>query len=47
MDCGYRAFFPYDEPLNYGLSTMTRSNAGVVLKTTGSSVWVVDIADAE
>jgi len=47
MACSYRAFFPYDDPLNYGLNTMTRSNVGGVVKMTGSSVWAIDVADAE
>jgi len=47
MDCSYCAFLPYDDLLNYGLSTMTRRNADAVVKTTDSSVWVIDVVDAE
>jgi len=47
MDCSDRVFFPYDDPLNYGLNAMTRSNVGIVVKTTGSSIWAIDVADAE
>ena len=47
MDCSYRTFFPYDDPLNYGLSMMTRSNVGVVVKMTGCTVWAIDITDVE
>jgi len=39
--------FLYDDTLIYGLSTMTRSNVGVVVEMTGSSVWVIDVADAK
>jgi len=46
MDCNYRAFIPYDDPFNYRLSTMMRSNVGVVVRTKGSLVWVIDVADA-
>jgi len=28
------SFFLYDDPLNYGLNTMTRSDVSVVVKTT-------------
>jgi len=41
MDCSYRAFIPYDDPLNYRLSMMTRSNVGVVVKTAGLSMGTV------
>ena len=47
MDCSYRAFLPYDDLLNHGLRTMTRRNADAVVKTTDSSVWVIEVADAE
>jgi len=43
MDCSYRAFFPCDDPLNYGLSTTMRSNVGVVVKMTDSSAWVIEV----
>jgi len=46
MACSYRASFPYDDPLNYGLNIMTRSNVGVVVRMTDSSVGAIDVADA-
>ena len=33
-----------DDPPNYGLSMMTMSNVGVVVKVAGFSVWVINIA---
>jgi len=46
-NCSYRTSVLYDDSLNYGRSTMTRSNVSVVVKTSGSSGWVNDVADAE
>lgn len=46
MDCSYRIFFPYNDPLTYGLNTMVRGNIGVVVKMTSSLVWVIDVVAA-